>query len=459
MVFSKLFGKSQPVAPVPSDPEEEQDDSPTPEGDPDAVEDTIDWAGRAARLIPGGASTGSKRVATLYGSVRADLPTHFVRAAGCHVQTAEGQMLVDCSMALGSVALGYGEPQLTRAVIEAVASGSVSGLSPALEVEVAERFCGVVPCAERVQFLKTGAEAVSAAVRIARTYTGRDVVIGCGYFGWHDWSGDAAGIPAETRALYRSIPFDDVAALEAAVSNVGHRLAAIVLEPVIERLPSKEWVSRARVLASERGAALIFDEVKTGFRLATGGYQQYAEIVPDLAAFGKAMANGFPLSAVCGSAALMDAASKTWISSTLASEASALAAAGAVLAWHERADICATLWSTGKEMRDVVTAAVAAAEIAGVTVEGIDPMWRLRFDDPSVEHAFVSAAVRNGVLFKRGAYNFAAVAHDEDAIREIETGASAAFVELREQGTRGGDAPDDTDDPDAATDGADADDE
>lgn len=455
MVFSKLFGKSQAEAPpAPSEPDAEQDDAPAPEGDPDAAEDTIDWAARAARLIPGGASTGSKRVAASYARDATGLPTHFVRAAGCHVQTADGQMLVDCTMALGSVALGYAEPQLTRAVIEAVASGSVSGLSPVLEVDVAERFCGVVPCAERVLFLKTGAEAVSAAVRIARTYTGRDVVVGCGYFGWHDWSGDAAGIPRETRTLYRPVPFDDVPALEKAVADAGNRLAAIVLEPVIERLPSKEWVSRARALASESGAALVFDEVKTGFRLATGGYQQYADIVPDLAAFGKAMANGFPLSAVCGSAALMEAASRTWISSTLASETSALAAAAAVLAWHDRADICATLWSTGKEMRDVVSAAIAAADVEGVTVEGIDPMWLLRFDDPSVESAFVAAAARNGVLFKRGAYNFAAVAHDEDAIREIETGASAAFVELREQATRedDDDTPDDRDDVNDAVD-------
>lgn len=434
MVFSKLFGKSQP-APEPvneSAEEDSQEDAPDESGADILDAPPEPWVTRATRVIPGGASTGSKRVATLYGSPVEDLTTHFTRAAGCHVQTIDGEMLVDCTMALGSVALGYAEPQLTRAVIEVIANGSVSGLSPALEVDVAERFCGVVPCAERVQFLKTGAEAMSAAVRIARTYTGRDVVIGCGYFGWHDWSGDAAGIPSSTRAMYRAVPFDDTPALEKAVSEAGNRLAAIVLEPVIERLPSKEWISRARTLATEKGAVLIFDEVKTGFRIATGGYQQYAEIVPDLAAFGKAMANGFPLSAVCGNAALMDAASKTWISSTLASEAAALAAAGAVLAWHDRADICATLWSTGKEMRQVVSDAITASGVPGVSVEGIDPMWLLRFDDPAIENAFVAAAVRHGVLFKRGAYNFAAVAHDEDAIREIESGASAAFVALRE---------------------------
>lgn len=444
MVFSKLFGKSQPAARPESPADEPREDEVHGDATDDSGADLVDalpesLAVRAGRVIPGGASTGSKRAPTLYGSAAEELPTHFTRAAGCHVQTLDGDMLVDCTMALGSVALGYAEPQLTRAVIEVIANGAVCGLSPALEVEVAERFCGVVPCAERVQFLKTGADAVSAAVRLARTYTGRDLVVGCGYFGWHDWSGDAAGIPAITRALYRPIPFDDVPALEQAVTEAGDRLAAIVLEPVIERLPSKEWISRARSLATEKGAVLVFDEVKTGFRIATGGYQQYAEIVPDLAAFGKAMANGFPLSAVCGNAAVMDAASKTWISSTLASEGAALAAAGAVLAWHDRADICATLWSTGKEMRQVVSDAIAAAGISGVSVEGIDPMWFMRFDDPDVETAFIAAAVRNGVLFKRGAYNFPAIAHDEDAIRAIESGASAAFVELREGGSVAGD--------------------
>ena len=439
MVFSRLFGKGQPTgdqAPV-------EDESPAPD---DAADDTGDavegddthptWAARAAAVIPAGASTGSKRPATMYGTPDHDGPTHFLRAAGCRVQTSDGNMLVDCTMALGSVALGYAEPQLTRAVIETIANGSVTGLSPTLEVEVAERFCGVVPCSEKVLFLKTGAEAMSAAVRLARTYTGRDVVIGCGYFGWHDWSANAAGVPENTRANFRTVPFDDIPALEKAVAEAGSGLAAIVMEPVIERFPTKDWVARARALCDAKGAALIFDEMKTGFRVATGGYQQHAEIVPDLAAFGKAMANGFPIAAVCGNRALMDAAENTWISSTLASEAGALAATGAVLAWHERADICATLWSTGKEMRQVVDDALAASGVSGIATEGIDPMWFLRFDEPSIETAFLLAAARNGVLFKRGAYNFAAVAHDEDAIREIESGASAAFVELREGAER-----------------------
>ncbi|HEU4993702.1 MAG TPA: aminotransferase class III-fold pyridoxal phosphate-dependent enzyme [Gemmatimonadaceae bacterium] len=443
MVFSRLFGKPKASATdaEATVSEEAVSDEPGPdEGGSDeapAEEHPVEaWSTRARAVLVGGASTASKRPDKLYGADTEDLPTHFVRASGCRVETVDGMELVDCTMALGSVALGYAEPQLTRAVIETLANGSVSGLSPALEVEVATSLCGIIPCAERVQFLKTGADAMSAAVRIARTYTARETVVGCGYFGWHDWSSDAKGVPEAVRRKFVRVPFDDVAALERAVADASGDLAAVAIEPVIERLPSKEWIERARKLCDDKGAVLIFDEVKTGFRLALGGYQQYAEITPDLAAFGKAMANGYPLAAVCGNAALMDAAEKTWISATLASETGALAAAAAVLAWHERVDVCATLWSTGKEMRGAVAAAIDASGIAGVTVEGIDPMWFLRFGDVHVEQAFLRTALENGVLFKRGAYNFAAMAHDENALREIEAGASAAFVALQERAER-----------------------
>lgn len=436
MVFSRLFGKPDSGKP-PSDagPVEAAPAEPHAGGEDLVGDDEADWLSRALGVIPGGTSTGSKRASALYGVVDG-MPTHFVRAAGCRVVTPDGKTLLDCTMALGSVALGYAEPQLTRAVIETLAGGAVSGLSHTLEVEVAERLCGVVPCAERVRFLKSGAEAMSAAVRIARTYTERDIVIGCGYFGWHDWSSEAAGVPENTRRDFIRVPFDDIPALERRVAEAGNRLAAIAIEPVIERLPSAEWIARARALCDSAGAALIFDEMKTGFRIATGGYQEYAGVTPDLAAFGKALANGHPIAAVCGHAALMDASERTWISSTLAGEAGALAAAAAVLAWHERVDVCSSLWSIGREMRDVVGAAIKASGVSGVIVDGIDPMWFLRFDDASVETAFLSAAVRHGVLFKRGAYNFAALAHDEEALQTIEAAASAAFVDLRERGER-----------------------
>jgi glutamate-1-semialdehyde 2,1-aminomutase len=438
MVFRRLFERREATrADAAADDAEVEvapdHDEALVEGAPPEDLADVDWRARAARSLPTGASTGSKRPEALYGHAEADGPTHFVRAVGCRVIDTAGATYVDCTMALGAVALGYAEPRVTQAVVEAATAGNVAGLSNVREVELAERLCGLLPCAEQVQFLKTGAEAVAAAVRLARTYTGRDRIVASGYFGWLDWASDARGVPSGTRADVRRVPFDDVDALERAVADASPHLAAVVLEPVVERLPSPEWISRARALCDAAGAALVFDEIKTGFRLRLGGYQELAGVTPDLATFGKAIANGYPLAVVGGRRDIMQAARDTWISSTLASESTALAAAWAVLDWHEQADVCDALASTGRELREGVIAAIAASGIEGVTVDGIDPMWLLRFADPARETRFLELAAREGVLFKRGAYNYASIAHDDETIREVEAASSAALVALREE--------------------------
>lgn len=442
MALNRFFGRRKDAAANPTDasePDVAQDDvadESTPDSDalPEDVADRP-WRERAEGVLPTGASTGSKRSSGLYGEPGADreAPTHFVSASGCRVMDVDGGRFLDCTMALGSVALGYAEPSVTQAVITAASEGNVSALSSWREVELAERLCALIPCAERVQFLKTGAEATAAAVRLARTYTSRAHVVGCGYFGWHDWCSDAAGVPQATRHMFSRVPFDDMSALERAVEVAGRDLAAIVLEPVVEREPSEMWLMRARELCDAAGAVLIFDEVKTGFRAAPGGWQEVSGVKPDLASFGKAMANGYPIAAVVGREPIMSAARDTWISSTLASESTSLAAALAVLDWHDRADICATLAETGRETRAAVDRAILASGIGGVTTQGIDPMWLMRWDDPAMESRFLLLALDEGVLFKRGAYNFAAIAHDEDALQEIESAASAAFVALVEE--------------------------
>ena len=389
---------------------------------------------RAAAVIPGGASTGSKRPDALYGPDAGFGPTHFTSAAGCRVVTADGATLVDCGMALGSVALGYAHDGVTRAVVAAARAGNVSALSHRLEVEVAERLCAVIPCAERVRFLKSGAEACAAAVRIARAATGRAHVVGSGYFGWLDWWSPGPGVPAGAHADYTAVTFDDVAALEAACDAAGPDLAAVMLEPIVERLPSPAWLRAARDLCDRRGAVLIFDEVKTGFRVHTGGWQARADVLPDVAVFGKAMANGFPLSAVVGRAAVMQAAQRAWISSTLASEGTALAAAGAVLDAHEAHDVCARLYDAGRRLRDATGRAIAASGAGGVRVDGIEPMWFLRFDEEAAQQRFLAGALDAGVLFKRGAYNFASLAHDDAAIAQVDEAALAALAGVTTRG-------------------------
>ncbi len=397
-----------------------------------AVVRPADWRSRAAAILPGGTSTGSKRPAAIYGEGDTYPPTHYVRASGCRVTAADGREFLDCTMALGTVVLGYAEPSVTEAVERAVRDGHVSGLAPTLEVEVAERLSTLVPCAERVRFLKTGAEAVAAAVRIARAHTQRDVVIGCGYFGWLDWCSDAAGVPQGVRRDYRTIPFDDQAALEEAVAEAGEALAAIVLEPVIEREPDPAWLSTARQACDRVGAVLIFDEIKTGFRLDTGGYQRRTGITPDLAVLGKALANGFPLAALVGRARTMGALDGSWVSSTLAAEATALAAAGAVIDRHEREDVCGTVARNGAALRAAVERAIARTGIDGVRTEGLPEMWWVRFPLDSEATRFVREGIEDGVLFKRGAYNFASLTHRAPEAELVERAAYSALVRVLE---------------------------
>lgn len=406
----------------------------------DATSDVDDagWRARAERAVAAAASTGSKRPRALYGpDAPADAPLHFVRAQGCRVVTPAGRTFVDCTMALGAVALGYADPEVTAAVRAAAAAGHVAGLTHVSEPALAERLTDVVPCAERVLFLKSGAEAVAAAVRLARAVTGRDVVVGSGYFGWLDWCSHGPGVPLRASADFRQIPWGDAAALERAAGEAGEALAAVVLEPVVERAPPAGYLARARAVADRLGAVLVFDEVKTGFRVHAGGWQAVGGVVPDVATFGKALANGYPLAAVVGRAAVMDAARRTWVSSTLASEATGLAAAHAVLDRHAREDVCGAIARTGARLRAALGGALAASGAADVCVGGLDPMFFLRFGDhagtsgEARETAFLTAARGAGVLLKRGAYDYAALAHDDAAVALVGEAAAAGFAAVR----------------------------
>jgi glutamate-1-semialdehyde 2,1-aminomutase len=353
------------------------------------------------------------------GALAPDLPTHLRRAHGCRLETADGRTLVDLTMALGAVALGYADPLITEAVAAAAADGPVGGLPPLAEIELAERLTEVIPCAEQVRFLKSGAEATAAAVRLARAHTGRARVLAAGYFGWHDWSNPGPGVPDGAHADITPIPFDDIAALEQAADAAGHALAAIVLEPLVHHIASDGWLRAARSACDRLGAVLVFDEIKTAFRVRTGGVQALSAVVPDLTTLGKAVANGFPLAAVVGKRSVMAAAHTAWISSTLATESTALAAARVVLERHARQDVCGELARIGGALQQATQRALAP--LGGrVRLDGPDVMWRLDADEPALLDALVAETARRGVLLKRGAYQFAALAHDTDAIALVE---------------------------------------
>jgi glutamate-1-semialdehyde aminotransferase len=363
--------------------------------------------------IAGFTSTGSKRPQALFG-VDAELdklPLRMAWSGGCRVRDDAGREYLDFIMALGAVALGYNDAEVNRAAIEAIQNGSVGPLAPVEEELLGAELQRVMPHLEQVRFFKTGAEAVAAAVRLARTATQRDLVLGAGYHGWLDWCSREAGVPTMVQALYQPLTFNDSARALDQIRAAGDALACVVIEPVIDAEPDPEWLRVLRDECTAAGAFLIFDEIKTAFRVAAGGAAARWGGAPDLVVLGKALANGFPLAAVGGRADLMGQVGRTWISSTLATEFVSLAAARAVLRVMAERDLPRRLATTGGALFRGLEqlAAKFPAVLAGV--RGIPEMCYLAYRNPAHGHHAAQRAAERGVLFKRDAYNFVSLAH------------------------------------------------
>jgi glutamate-1-semialdehyde 2,1-aminomutase len=366
--------------------------------------------------IAGFTSTGSKQPEALFGIDADGAPLRMSRSAGCRVVADDGREYLDFIMALGAVALGYGHPIVDRAVIEAVGRGSIGPLAPEEEERLAADLAGMMPWLEQVRFLKTGAEAVAAAVRLARVVTGRDRVLGCGYHGWLDWCSHAAGVPLGVQALFAELPFNDAERATTLIRSAGDALACVVIEPVVDAAPDPDWLRTLRDETRRVGAVLIYDEIKTAFRVAIGGATARWGGDPDLVVLGKALANGYPLAAVGGRAALMGRVRETWISSTMATEFVSLAAAGAVLRVVSEVDLPAHLAGQGSRLFAGLERLAAGFPAVIETVGGVPEMCYLRFRDEGFSARVARGCARRGLLFKRNAYNFVSLAHDGGSV-------------------------------------------
>jgi glutamate-1-semialdehyde 2,1-aminomutase len=363
--------------------------------------------------IAGFTSTGSKRPETLFGVHDPELPSRMTRSSGCRVWDDRGREYIDYLMGLGSVALGYGHKDISRAAAEAIANGVVGPLAPVLEEEVAAVVCRLMPWVEQVRFLKTGAEAMAAAVRLARVATGREHILGCGYHGWLDWCQGAAGVPQSTRALYGELPFNEPARAREIIRSAGNRLAAVVFEPVIVAEPEVEWLNVLREETTRAGALLVVDEIKTVCRLAVGGASERYRIRPDLVVMGKAIANGFPLAAVGGRRAVMEGVGRTWVSSTLATEFVSLAAARATLEVMVSAKVPDHLRRVGGRLHEGLRGLHEQHPDLIAGVAGISEMCFLQYGDEAISRAVTASCAQHGLLFKRSAYNFVSLAHQD----------------------------------------------
>jgi glutamate-1-semialdehyde 2,1-aminomutase len=338
---------------------------------------------RALGVIPLGTQTFSKSH-TQYPLGAA--PFFIERAQGSQVWDVDGNQYTDFVNALASVILGHCDPDITRGVIEQVGRGTIFSLASRLEIEVAELIIDMVPCAEQVRFGKNGSDATSGAIRAARAFTGRDHIAVCGYHGWHDWYiGSTArnkGVPAATRVLTHTFRYNDLASLEAIFAANPGGIAAVILEPMNVERPQDGFLEGLAVLTRDEGAVLIFDETVTGFRFANGGAQELFAVTPDLATFGKGLANGYPLSAVAGRENIMKEFEEVFFSFTMGGETLSLAAAKVALEKLRREPVIATISAVGERLIGGVKDLIArhACQLF-LTIKG-HPSWTfLLFDD------------------------------------------------------------------------------
>lgn len=362
---------------------------------------------KAAELIPAGSQTFSKGPSQFVQGVA---PVYLERGEKAHVWDVDGNEYVDTVLALAPIILGYCDPCVDGAVQEQLKKGVSFSLPHRLEIEVAEKLVAMIPCAEMVRFGKNGSDATSGAIRAARAYTGREMVACCGYHGWQDWyigtTTRNGGVPKSTCELTKTFSYNEISSLEEIFSRYPGQVAAVIMEPVSVDLPQDNFLEKVRELTHANGAVLIFDEMVTGFRLARGGAQEYFGVTPDMACFGKALANGFPLSAVAGQRDLMQLFDEIFFSFTFGGETVSLAAANATMQTLLDKDVIGVLWEQGERLQEGFNVLAAGLGVSRYfSCKGLSPRTVIGINAPEgidpllIKGILQQEMIRRGVLW------------------------------------------------------------
>lgn len=385
---------------------------------------------RAKRRIAGGNMLLSKRPEMFLPE---RWPTYFSRAKGCRVWDLDGRELIDMAiMGVGTNLLGYGHEAVDAAVRRVVDAGNMSTLNAPEEVELAERLIELHPWAEMARFARTGGEANAVAIRIARAASGRDGVAICGYHGWHDWylatnladsegldghllpGLDPAGVPATLGGTVFPFAYNDLDHLK---RLVGERdIGVIKMEVARSVAPAPGFLEGVRRLADRNGIVLIFDECTSGFRQSFGGLHKLYGVAPDMAVFGKALGNGYAVTAVIGRAAVMQAAQSTFISSTFWTERIGSAAALATLDAMETQTSWETVTATGRAITSRWEGLAAKHGLA-ITTSGLPTLTGFAFDGADAlgyKTLITQEMLKSGYLAATSVY--VSTAHTDDVV-------------------------------------------
>ena len=356
-------------------------------------------------------------------------PSFMEHGEGCYIFDVDGNKFIDYMCALGPITVGYNIPEINRAVINQVNKFASGSLQSELEVELAEKLCEVVPCAEMVRFVKNGGDATTAAIRLARAYTGRDVVLMSGYHGMHDWSIGASennkGVPKAVCNLTKNFIYNDLSDLEKKLQE--NSVAAVILEPIQSNGPKEGYLDGVKQLAHKYGAVLIFDEVVSGFRYALGGGSELYHVTPDLAAFGKGMANGYAISAVAGKRELIEQIEQgVFVSTTFGGDSISMAAALETIKILEQPGFYENLTKVGEIQRNGIVELINKYKLndtlsvsglpahAGVAFEGHGSLNYL-----DIRSVYSQTMIQNGILVF-AIYNLNGSHTEKEAARYLE---------------------------------------
>lgn len=375
---------------------------------------------RAKKVIPCATQTLSKGY-TQWSPGAA--PQFLESARGCEVTDVDGNVYIDYGMALGPYILGYADPDVDAAVARQLGKGVTFTLPHPLEVEAAELITEVVPCAEMVRFGKNGSDVTSTAVKLARAHTGREKIVICGYHGWQDWyiasTERNKGIPASTRNLVLPMEYNNLNSLRRLLDENRDEIAGVILEPVYVTPPIEGFLEGVRALTTEHGIVLIFDELFTGFRWAMGGAQEYFGVTPDLACFGKAVANGMPVSILAGRRAVMLELEEVFFSSTFGGEALSLAALVATIDKLKSARVHEAVAEKGAYLKCGVEALIHKHGLENrLAIFGYPFKTAFNFNPPpgitglEMKTFFQQECAQRGVLFI--GYHLCSLAHTRD---------------------------------------------
>ena len=382
----------------------------------------------AKTLIPGGVLGARKPGDFIMG----EYPIFLEYGKGCRLIDVDGNEYIDFLCGYGPIILGYREEEVDDAVVRQIKDkGFCFSLTQPYQNILAKKLNELIPSAEMSIFLKTGSDATTAAIRIARAYTNRTKVMRCGYHGWHDWCVEMkGGIPEKFYEDVHEFHYNKLEQLEELMIKYGNETAAIIMTPFGHPLHQKMQVPKSgflegvRKIANKYGSVLVFDEVRTCFRLRMGGAQELYGVTPDLTVLGKGMANGYAISVVTGKKdVMMAAASKLFISSTFFPNSDGYIAALKTIEIIEREHVIENIWEKGNRLLNKIEAIIKKYDV-GAEVSGVAPMFFITFErgdtdmKRNLRNDFYTHLIRNGFFFTPHHHAYISYRHTEDDLNK-----------------------------------------